>query len=52
MFSEDVTFLVYLGYMSLAWGLVLAGALVVARFIKSWLITALVSSCHCLSVLM
>ena len=31
MFSEDVTFFVYLGYMSLAWGLIFAAALLVAR---------------------
>jgi len=43
MFSEDVTFFVYLGYMSLAWGLVLGAALLVARFIKTWLINALVN---------
>jgi len=43
MFSEDVTFFVYLGYMSLAWGLILGAALLVARFIKTWLINALVN---------
>lgn len=43
MFSEDVTFFVYLGYMSLAWGLVLGAALLVARFVKTWLINALVN---------
>jgi len=43
MFSEDVTFFVYLGYMSLAWGLIFAAALLVARFVKTWLLTALVN---------
>jgi len=43
MFSEDVTFFVYLGYMSLAWGLIFAAALLLARFVKTWLITALVN---------
>jgi len=43
MFSEDVTFFVYLGYLSLAWGLIFAAALLMARFVKTWLITALVN---------
>jgi len=43
MFSEDVTFFVYLGYMSLVWGLIFAAALLLARFVKTWLITALVN---------
>ena len=42
MFSENVTFFVYIGYMSLAWGLVFAAALLLARFVKTWLINALV----------
>lgn len=44
MFSENVTFFVYIGYMSLAWGLVFAAALLLARFVKTWLINALVRS--------
>jgi len=49
MFSENVTFFVYIGYMSLAWGLVFAAALLLARFVKTWLINALVRTelLHC-----
>lgn len=42
MFDEDVTFFMYLGWMSLGWGLVLAGILLILRFIRSWLLTALI----------
>jgi len=42
MFNEDVTFFMYLGWMSLGWGLVLAGILLILRFIRSWLLTAFI----------
>ena len=42
MFDEDVTFFMYLGWMSLGWGLVLAGILLILRFIRSWLLTAFI----------
>lgn len=42
MFDQDVTFFMYLGWMSLGWGLVLAGILLILRFIRSWLLTAFI----------
>ena len=42
MFDEDVTFFIYLGWMSLGWSLVLAGILLVLRFLRSWLLTAFI----------
>jgi len=42
MVEEDVTLFMYLGWMSLGWGLVLACILIVLRFIRSWLLTAFI----------
>lgn len=42
MFDEDVTFFMSLGWMSLGWGLILAGILLILRFIRSWLLTAFI----------
>eukprot|EP00092_Neocalanus_flemingeri_P095513 GFUD01121525.1.p1 GENE.GFUD01121525.1~~GFUD01121525.1.p1 ORF type:complete len:200 (+),score=46.94 GFUD01121525.1:2-601(+) len=42
MSGADVTYFMYLGWMLLGWGLVLAGILLISRGIRSWLLTALV----------